>query len=126
MIVSINAPDRPKRITDQLPPRAFLIFDGRIFHLDKSEINIGRGLGNELMINEPSVSRKHARLVAKDGRFVFTDQNSTCGSHINGQRVQSSPLNSGDIITLADVTLLYVEDPAGLPGTAWEETRPLS
>lgn len=126
MTVSLNAPDRPRKIAGQPPPRAFLIFDGRIFHLDRSEINIGRGLGNELMINEPSVSRKHAKLVAENGRFIFMDQNSTCGSHINGQPVQSRMLNSGDIITLADVTLLYVEDSAGLPGTAWEETRPLS
>jgi hypothetical protein len=116
---------KPKSIFSTYPANAFLIIHGRIFPLDKNEISIGRSLDNQLVINDLGISRTHAKLVARSGHFSIRDQNSTSGTFVNGQRVRKKVLNSGDIISLAGIPMLYVEDSPGLAGTSWEATKPL-
>jgi pSer/pThr/pTyr-binding forkhead associated (FHA) protein len=113
-----------KKILNFYPNNAFLIINGRIFPLDKNEVTIGRSLDNQLVINDLGVSRTHAKLQARGGRFMIRDQNSTSGTYVNGQRVRRKTLDSGDIISLAGIPMLYVEDSPGLSGTSWESTRP--
>ncbi len=113
-----------KKILHFYPNNAFLIINGRIFPLDRNEVSIGRSLDNQLVINDLGVSRTHAKLLARGGRFSIKDQNSTSGTYVNGQRVRRKTLDSGDIISLAGIPMLYVEDSPGLSGTSWESTRP--
>ena len=40
---------------------------------DKNEINVGRVQGNDLMLPKGNVSKHHARLLFRDGRFIVTD-----------------------------------------------------
>jgi hypothetical protein len=97
--------------TDPLPANAFLIVDSvKVFPLDKSMINIGRRLGNHLVIDDPRVSRNHAQLRAIKGRFVLFDLDSTGGTFINGQRVNQTILYPGDVISLAGVPLIFGQD----------------
>ena len=42
---------------------------------DKNEINVGRVQGNDLMLPKGNVSKHHARLLFRDGRFIVTDLN---------------------------------------------------
>ncbi len=56
---------------------------------------------------------------------MLFDQNSTGGTYVNGNRVSRTVLNSGDIIALAAVSMLYVEDSPGLLSKSWDQTRPL-
>ena len=88
-------------------------------------INIGRSLENHLVIDDPSVSRAHAQLIAIKNHFMVFDQNSTGGTFVNGKRISRTVLNSGDIVSLAAVSMLYVEDSPGLLSKSWEQTRPL-
>lgn len=108
-----------------VPPNAFLIVNSQVFPLDQEVINIGRSLENHLVIDDPSVSRAHAQLIAIKGRFMLFDQNSTGGTYVNGNRTSRSVLNSGDILSLAAVSMLYVEDSPGLLSKSWDQTRPL-
>jgi pSer/pThr/pTyr-binding forkhead associated (FHA) protein len=108
-----------------VPPNAFLIVNSQVFPLDQEVINIGRSLENHLVIDDPSVSRAHAQLIAIKNHFMVFDQNSTGGTFVNGKRVSRTVLNSGDIISLAAVSMLYVEDSPGLLSKSWEQTRPL-
>ncbi len=108
-----------------VPPNAFLIVNSQVFPLDQEVINIGRSLENHLVIDDPSVSRAHAQLIAIKNHFMVFDQNSTGGTFVNGKRISRTVLNSGDIVSLAAVSMLYVEDSPGLLSKSWEQTRPL-
>jgi pSer/pThr/pTyr-binding forkhead associated (FHA) protein len=82
----------------------------RVYQLKQSVINIGRRLGNHLVIDDPRVSRSHAQLRAINGRFVLFDLDSTGGTFINGQRRHQSILHPGDVISLSGVPLIFGQD----------------
>lgn len=94
-----------------LPENAFLIVEGvKVFPLKLPVINIGRRLDNQLIIDDPRVSRNHAQLRAIKGRFVVFDLNSTGGTFVNGQRASQVVLYPGDVISLAGVALIFGQD----------------
>lgn len=96
---------------DQIPENSFLIVEGvKIYPLNLHVVNIGRRLDNQLVIDDPRVSRNHAQLRAIKGRFVVFDLNSTGGTFVNGQRTSQSVLYPGDIISLAGVALIFGQD----------------
>ena len=92
-----------------LPENAYLIVNSRIFPLDQEEVTIGRGLGNHLVLNDSSVSRNHAQVILEEDRFVLQDLDSTNGTTVNGELVKNHMLQSGDIVSIGEVTTLYVE-----------------
>jgi hypothetical protein len=94
-----------------IPENAFLIVEGvKVFTLNESVVNIGRRLENQLVIDDPRVSRNHAQLRAIKGRFVLFDLNSTGGTFVNGQRTSQTVLYPGDVISLAGVALIFGQD----------------
>jgi pSer/pThr/pTyr-binding forkhead associated (FHA) protein len=96
---------------DNIPENAFLIIEGvRVHSLNESVVNIGRRLENQLVIDDPRVSRNHAQLRAIKGRFVLFDLNSTGGTFVNGQRTSQTVLYPGDVISLAGVALIFGQD----------------
>lgn len=96
---------------EMMPENSFLIVEGvKIFPLNVPVVNIGRRLDNQLIIDDPRVSRNHAQLRAIKGRFVVFDLNSTGGTFVNGQRTSQSVLYPGDVISLAGVALIFGQD----------------
>jgi len=94
-----------------IPENAFLIVEGvKVFPLHEAVVNIGRRLDNQLVIDDPRVSRNHAQLRSIKGRFVVFDLNSTGGTFVNGQRTSQSVLYPGDVISLAGVALIFGQD----------------
>ncbi|MGE5462338.1 MAG: FhaA domain-containing protein, partial [Syntrophothermus sp.] len=94
-----------------VPENAFLIVEGvKVYPLNESVINIGRRLENQLIIDDPRVSRNHAQLRAVKGRFMLFDLNSTGGTFVNGQRTSQTVLYPGDVISLAGVALIFGQD----------------
>ncbi len=103
----------PEQDTETIPPNAFLIVDGsHIFNLDKSVINIGRRDENDLIIDDPRVSRNHAQLRATRGRYSIFDLASTGGTLVNGKAISQSVLFPRDVISIAGVPLVYAQDDA--------------
>ena len=97
--------------SDNIPENAFLIIEGvRVHPLNEIVVNIGRRLENQLVIDDPRVSRNHAQLRAIKGRFVLFDLNSTGGTFVNGQRTSQTVLYPGDVISLAGVALIFGQD----------------
>ncbi|MBP6178138.1 MAG: DUF3662 domain-containing protein [Anaerolineales bacterium] len=95
----------------RLPQNAFLIVEGvKVFPLVLPVVNIGRRLDNQLIIDDPRVSRNHAQLRSIKGRYVVFDLNSTGGTFVNGQRTSQSVLYPGDVISLAGVALIFGQD----------------
>jgi hypothetical protein len=111
---------------DNIPENAFLIVEGvKVHPLTESVVNIGRRLENQLVIDDPRVSRNHAQLRAIKGRFVLFDLNSTGGTFVNGQRTSQTVLYPGDVISLAGVALIFGQDnPPPRPDLA--STSPLN
>lgn len=94
-----------------IPENAFLIIEGvKVHPLNEPVVNIGRRLENQLVIDDPRVSRNHAQLRAIKGRFVLFDLNSTGGTFVNGQRTSQTVLYPGDVISLAGVALIFGQD----------------
>jgi len=78
------------------------------FELSKSEITLGRGLTNDIVIADSKISRIHARIEVNDeGRVKLFDQGSTNGSRLNGKKVIEAQVNPGDIITVGSSQLRY-------------------
>lgn len=100
-----------------LPPNAFIVIEGvRIYPLVKATINIGRGLENDLVLDNLRVSRTHAQLRAIKGQFVLFDLNSKWGTFINGRRIIQAILYPHDTISLGDVILTFNQEyPAPRP-----------
>ena len=92
-------------------PKAFLIVGGtQIFTLEEDVINIGRQLKNDLVVNDPRVSRKHAQIRVIKGRHILFDLGSSGGTKVNEKPIKQSSLHPGDVITLAGVPLVYGHD----------------
>lgn len=114
-------------IAETPPEGAFFMIDGRRhFPLDRTLVNIGRRLDNHLVLENPHISRRHAQLRVRGGRYMIHDLNSTSGTRVNGKQVQEWVLNPGDIVTLATVQLIYGEDPSGPPPVTSPYTPPFT
>jgi hypothetical protein len=88
---------------------------GQIVELPQSTISIGRDPGNHVMVEDPQVSRQHARLVPQGGLMVLEDLGSTNGTTVNGLRIVAPhTLAHGDEIGLGDnVTFIFYGQPLG-------------
>jgi hypothetical protein len=102
---------QPSREDPLYPESAFLIIDGdRHFILDRPIINIGRREDNHLVLNNPLVSRSHAQIRARYGRYMLFDLGSKSGTFIHGIAIKQHILRPGDVITIADVQMVYGEE----------------
>ena len=79
---------------------------GREHAMPYGEHILGRGRGATVVLDDPDVSRQHARIVVEpDGLTVF-DLGSKNGLRVGGRRVDNAiTLGHGDELTVGDVTL---------------------
>lgn len=100
--------------------KPFLIINyNQVFYLDKDETAIGRSEENDLVIDKPSVSRKHAHISNMNGRYLIKDLNSSAGTYVNGRPIVHKLLEPGDKITLAiDLEMAFSVDQNDLPKNA--------
>jgi predicted component of type VI protein secretion system len=83
---------------------------GKAYPLDKNELFIGRDLSNDIVINDPEISRRHSRLFTQGNAFVLEDLGSTNGTFVNGQRLMGpNVLRPGDVITFGERMSLVFE-----------------
>jgi len=85
---------------------------GKTFILDKPELFVGRDLNNEVVINDPEVSRRHARLFIQGNNYHIEDLGSTNGTFIAGQRLAGPyMLRVGEVVTFGErINLVYESD----------------
>lgn len=90
---------------------AYLIVDGRThIPLDKPIITIGRRQTNDIVLDEPTISRQHAQLRWRYGRFILYDLSNRNGrTRVNGQPITECVLQPGDVIALSQNMLIYGE-----------------
>jgi adenylate cyclase len=80
------------------------------FEINRPEISIGRELKNDIILDDPRVSRLHALILKIDSEVILRDLGSGNGTFINGQRIQPKSdfkLKEGDEIKVGSCTLLF-------------------
>jgi pSer/pThr/pTyr-binding forkhead associated (FHA) protein len=83
--------------------------DGTEYELH-GNVTIGRDAANELTLDVPTVSREHAAVTFREGRWYIEDRGSFNGTFLNGTRVQPGmplPLRHADRIGIGSETLLF-------------------
>jgi len=86
---------------------------GKEFDLTVDLFVVGRSDEANLKVDDPSLSRAHARLDGDDHKWTISDLDSINGIMINGQKRDDYLLKSGDVIELGVVKFRYV--PPGEP-----------
>ena len=89
---------------------------------NKPEVTIGRVQGNDIVLPKGNVSKRHARIVLKDGKFIIVDLKSTNGTYVNGRKI-TSPLvvKDSDKIYIGDF-IVGVDEAADGAGDGPSET----
>src|SRR5215470_16332516 len=67
----------------------------KIHFLRGRAYSLGRARQNDLCLNEPSISKVHARILHEEGHFFIEDQGSLHGVYVNAAKVQKTELTSG-------------------------------
>lgn len=78
-----------------------------MYRFDQPVIRLGRAGDNDLVIEDTFTSRQHARIDCRDGHFDLTDLDSTSGTYVNGNEIETYRLVEGDVITLGTVHLVF-------------------
>ncbi len=71
---------------------------------------LGRDEQADLVLAHPQVSKAHARITMRGGRYVVEDLGSTSGTYVNGQPVRERPLREGDEVRVGSSRLILREN----------------
>ena len=89
-----------RTLTDEHPEQTFRILPGGVR-------TVGRATGADFIVEAALVSRVHCRLTAlADGDLEVRDLESTNGTFVNGQRVESARLAVGDRLQVGRLELV--------------------
>lgn len=87
------------------------------YRVNGRDVMIGRVEGNDVLVPDPSVSARHARLRLAEGIWWLSDLGSVGGSAVDGEPVgQQLPLGPGSIVRLGDTELIFS------PQDRWEHS----
>lgn len=90
----------------------FLIVNRQMIPLTKSTTTLGRHLDNDIVFHEEFLSRYHAEISYEEGKYILYDKNSTSGTFVNGKKIEKCVLNSGDLISFANINIMFVNNNA--------------
>lgn len=93
------------------------------FKIDKDVVSIGRARDNDVVVENLSVSRNHARIRVEGGKFILTDLNSANGCFVNGVKLTKAELAHDDIISIGKHKLHFLQDEADAPAPAAPPAR---
>ena len=82
---------------------------GETFVPQGDKTMIGRSPDNPVFLDDVTVSRKHALLVERDGRWFIEDQGSLNGTFVNRKRVESAELSDGDELQIGKYRFTFLQ-----------------
>ena len=94
--------DRPRAPRASLEQR-----DAPPVGLGQDPVLIGRDPQNDLVLDDRRVSRKHAEIRLRLGRYTLYDLQSTNGTYVNGRRVAEKVLDDGDTISIGGLEIAF-------------------
>ena len=81
---------------------------GESFKPSGERTRIGRSPDCEIFLDDVTVSRHHAVLVARDGVFVVEDQGSLNGTFVNRKRIETASLAEGDELQIGKYRMTFI------------------
>jgi ABC-type multidrug transport system ATPase subunit/pSer/pThr/pTyr-binding forkhead associated (FHA) protein len=103
----MSASPSPAKLTIKLGPGV-----GRVIELPQATWIIGRIAPADLLVEFPEVSKKHARLSYRDGKYLVEDLGSSNGTYLNGQPLQGAQeLKDRDEISLGQNVVFLFNQP---------------
>jgi adenylate cyclase len=93
----------------------------QVFTLSKDVASIGRANDNDIVLNDFSVSRRHAYLKKENDAWTIYDNQSTNGVKVNDRSVPSAGVQDGDQVLIGTFILRFRNGPeaaAGRPAAA--------
>ncbi|MGD0713793.1 MAG: FHA domain-containing protein [Gaiellaceae bacterium] len=82
---------------------------GETFVPQVDRTTIGRSPDCPIFLDDVTVSRRHAVLVERDGRWFIEDQGSLNGTFVNRRRVESAELSDGDELQIGKYRLTFLQ-----------------
>jgi predicted component of type VI protein secretion system len=82
-------------------------FKGREYPIEQGEITIGRKADNVILLDHPTISSHHCRILRNGDACVLQDLDSTNGTRVNSRDVKESALRHKDLIQLGSIEFLF-------------------
>jgi len=76
--------------------------------VDKERLSVGRDPTNQIVVDDSSVSREHAQIVAVGNDHIIVDLASANGTFVNGRRMLRHILQHGDVVEFGVFNLRYL------------------
>ena len=80
---------------------------GREFPIEQGEITIGRKADNRILLDHPTISSHHCRILHNGDSCVLQDLDSTNGTRVNSRDIKESALHHKDLIQLGSIEFLF-------------------
>jgi pSer/pThr/pTyr-binding forkhead associated (FHA) protein len=86
---------------------------GSRFTLGDNVTTIGRHPDSDIVLDDVTVSRRHAEVTSADGHFTVTDAGSLNGTYLNRERIEKAVLHSGDELQIGKFRLVFLHEMLG-------------
>lgn len=80
---------------------------GKEYKITKESTTIGRETSGDVVVSDDEASRQHARLRFENGKFILFDLGSANGTQVNGEEIQKTLLEDGDIVRIGETELTF-------------------
>jgi pSer/pThr/pTyr-binding forkhead associated (FHA) protein len=121
------SPPGTARSGDSRAARFRLLYRGEELVLEPGQYVIGRSPTSDVVVDDPLVSRRHARLLANDMTVLIEDLRSDNGVFVNEERVRRSVrLEDGDRILVGHQELVFSVLPPNATQKLWSGVLPLN
>lgn len=80
--------------------------------IKQGDMNIGRRPGSDILLDNMAVSGNHASIFTIGEDSFIQDANSTNGTFVNNKRITKHHLASGDVVSIGNHTLTYINENA--------------
>ncbi len=114
----------PSSAAERIPPRyqASVVVlkghgQGMEYLIDRTASVIGRDKVASIRLKDPLISREHAAILFRRGKFVLKDLESTNGTLMNGVSIKEADLHHGDEFRMGDTVLQFVLEDTGRSST---------
>lgn len=116
VLASVVSPGGKTRTLDQSPtPASTQVrlkvtsgpLAGFILQSRENPVRIGRAEDNDLVIEDPLISRHHAVIIREGSDFVLRDLGSTNGTYVGARRIQARVLESGDVFRIGSSEISF-------------------
>lgn len=105
-----------RELISQLNPESAMLIihrgpnRGERFLLNSPETSIGRSGENDVLLDDVTVSRKHANIRRAGERFELIDLGSLNGTYVNNNSIARATLTSGDEVQFGKFHMLFVQN----------------